>query len=410
MKTEKTQGLRIVTLAVLLACVTSPVAAQIESRAKFKDGVLKQCQGEFKGKKVTLAELKLVLERHKQWLSSFPLGKPNPFKKVTDPGRANLCGANVAHVDLSGAVLQSVDLSGSDLAGLNLSGAELGDVNLSGAGLLGVNFSGASLERVNLNGAVLVDVNLSGASLLDSSLKGTELVDVNLAGANLAYTNLSGAIFEPTELPVIDTIAETQNLSQLWFRDSPQALVKLRKAFKEAGYREQERAITYAIKHSELRKKVRSKEGRLDAGFQYVFFELTTAWGAKPGRALLILVCLIPLFAFPYVLALRRPGKDGIWRVWSTERMRQDLGRKKPIRLKVGLWSAIGLGLYFSVLSAFHIGWRDLNVGNWIARMQAREYTLRASGWVRSVSGLQSLLSVYLLAIWAITYFGRPFE
>ncbi len=56
--------------------------------------------------------------------------------------------------------------------------------------------------------------------------------------------------------------------------------------------------------------------------------------------------------------------------------------------------------LYFSVLSAFHLGWRELNVGTWIARMQPREYTLRATGWVRTVSGIQSLLSVYLLALW----------
>jgi hypothetical protein len=67
-------------------------------------------------------------------------------------------------------------------------------------------------------------------------------------------------------------------------------------------------------------------------------------------------------------------------------------------------------GLYFSMLSAFHIGWRDLNVGTWIARVQPREYTLRATGWVRTVSGIQSLLSVYLLALWILTYFGRPFE
>jgi hypothetical protein len=67
-------------------------------------------------------------------------------------------------------------------------------------------------------------------------------------------------------------------------------------------------------------------------------------------------------------------------------------------------------GLYFSLLSAFHLGWRELNVGTWIARLQFREYTLRATGWVRMVAGIQSLLSVYLLALWVLTYFGRPFE
>ena len=73
-------------------------------------------------------------------------------------------------------------------------------------------------------------------------------------------------------------------------------------------------------------------------------------------------------------------------------------------------WRSFGYAAYFSLLSAFHIGWRDLNVGTWISRMQPREYALRATGWVRFVSGLQSLMSVYLLAIWALTYFGRPFQ
>jgi hypothetical protein len=66
--------------------------------------------------------------------------------------------------------------------------------------------------------------------------------------------------------------------------------------------------------------------------------------------------------------------------------------------------------LYFSLLSTFHIGWREFNVGSWMVRMQPREYTLRATGWVRMVSGIQSPLSVYLLALWILTYFGRPFE
>jgi len=38
----------------------------------------------------------------------------------------------------------------------------------------------------------------------------------------------------------------------------------------------------------------------------------------------------------------------------------------------------VAVGMYTSILSAFHIGWRDLNVGSWIARMQPHEYTLQA--------------------------------
>ena len=68
------------------------------------------------------------------------------------------------------------------------------------------------------------------------------------------------------------------------------------------------------------------------------------------------------------------------------------------------------MGLYFSLLSAFHIGWRELSLGTWLSRVQPREYQLVATGWVRTVSGLQSIISVYLLALWILTYFGRPFE
>jgi hypothetical protein len=35
---------------------------------------------------------------------------------------------------------------------------------------------------------------------------------------------------------------------------------------------------------------------------------------------------------------------------------------------------------------------------------------MRATGWVRVAAGVQSLLSVYLIALWVLTYFGRPFE
>jgi len=79
-------------------------------------------------------------------------------------------------------------------------------------------------------------------------------------------------------------------------------------------------------------------------------------------------------------------------------------------RLRAGIFGAMGYAAQFSLLSAFHIGFREFNVGTWIARLQPRRYTLEPTGWVRVVFGLQSLLSVYLLALWALTYFGRPFQ
>jgi hypothetical protein len=103
------------------------------------------------------------------------------------------------------------------------------------------------------------------------------------------------------------------------------------------------------------------------------------------------------------------------------DRLASRSGKKKAVLLRppmaktwwerlAGEFHMLRTGLYFSLLSAFNIGWREVNVGAWMARLQPREYTLRATGWVRTVAGLQSLLSVYLLALWVLTYFGRPFE
>jgi hypothetical protein len=65
---------------------------------------------------------------------------------------------------------------------------------------------------------------------------------------------------------------------------------------------------------------------------------------------------------------------------------------------------------FFSLMSAFNIGFRDINFGRWLRLLPRAEYDLKAKGWARTVAGFQSLVSVYLIALWVLTYFGRPFE
>lgn len=80
-------------------------------------------------------------------------------------------------------------------------------------------------------------------------------------------------------------------------------------------------------------------------------------------------------------------------------------------RLEAGnYWNAFWWAAYFALIYAVNIGFQQFTPGDWIRRMQAREYTLEAVGWVRVVAGVQSVLSVYLLAIWVLTQFGRPFD
>lgn len=291
------------------------------------------------------------------------------------------------------------------------------EVNLSGANLSGVVF-----QELDLSGADLSRTNLSGAFLSESNLSGAIMMGTDLAGADLAFAELWGVQFEPLhdKLPSLDDMALAEGLSELRYVQQPRALVSLRAQFRDGGYREQERQITYAIKHSETANKLGRDDEQpffdyalevVDASFNYVLFGLTTKWGLQPWRALVAVLVFILLFAPAYWWALRNPGADGIWRVWDEFRRRQDLGKgddERPVQLH-GM-KAWRLALYFSLGSAFNIGWRELNVGNWISRVQRYEFTYKATGPVRTVSGIQSLLSVFLVAMWALTYFGRPFE
>jgi hypothetical protein len=177
--------------------------------------------------------------------------------------------------------------------------------------------------------------------------------------------------------------------------------------FQSCKYARTGTATTYS-----LMKSSRINTGGIEGALQYSFFELTSDWRMTPARPLWILLGLIPGFALLYTIPVLRPSPGGaaLWRVWDKDRARKDQGQDDPEPLVPQSYRAPLYGLFFSVLSAFQIGWKELSIGSWIARLNPYEYTLKATGWVRTVSGVQSLISVYLLALAVLTYFGRPFE
>jgi len=413
------------------------------------------CDGKYKdGGKPDQAELEEILNDHIVWLIS--------GAKVSDTGRANLCGANLRDEDLKtaqlrkanlrgshlgGADLRNADLRGANLKDTNLIDADLNNADLRGAYLNRKSLEGVDLERfslmgVSLSGEILVGINLSGADLGGADLRDANLVSADLRGANLNAANLAGtdlrsaqlmeanllstnlsnakligvnlenALFSPIEIPDRGYLAGIQNLDTVRFPPEKQSgLALLRNSLKELGLRKLEREATFAIEKG----KTGHTASQIEKFARYLFFEVTAGYGLYPGRCLIILFSLIPLFLLIYFFSIYKTkespkqDKNGIYRNWADDRVRKDLGSDEPELIAGGFMKSLVYAFYFSLLSAFHIGWRDINVGNWIARIQPREYTLRATGWARTVSGIQSLISIYLLAFWVLTQFGRPF-
>lgn len=376
-------------------------------------------------------DLSAALASHKEWLSK--RGKSDP----TIPGRAIFCNADLTGADLSGTNLTYADLSGANLTGTNLTGAFLSDADLTQAILIGANLTGATLLNANLAWAEMFRTNLTDADLTSANLVSANLFQTILVDAKFSSARLSGAYYQPATAPAKGWLSGIEGLKTVRFCPlETSGLVQLRATLRAAGLRDLEREATYALgrgltSHALLRwtgSKIancgryhtRDRWAAVDGVFRLVFFEWTTDYGLAYGRPILILIGLIGVFSAIYLLALitspRRIDAGSIYRIWPEgriERRGAKLIQSQEViieRLKGHGFSALGYALYFSVISAFHLGWRDLNVGTWIARLQPREYALRAKGWVRVVSGIQSLVSVYLIAMWVLTYFGRPFE
>lgn len=367
----------------------------------------KPCNSRYKnGSRPTKEELSKILQEHLKWIQ-------NP----RDGHRANLCNADLKGIDLSNANLHGANLDRANLTEASLSHADLTNTFLSNA-----NLTKASLAVTNFSSSQLFFANLTGASLIRTNFNKAILVQSNLKDAKIFWPDFYLTIFElaPGSLPPTYLMISAKNLSTMRYISSPLALQELREAFRKAGMRQQEREVTYAIKRNE-----RLQMGLVEATFSWILFDLTSQYGLAPGNPLRILACLILVFSIPYQIALLPIWKSGIWAIWPADRINPKQDHEVPVRVTerfffpnaYGKWwepfqwtrTLLG-GLYFSLVSAFNIGWRDLNVGNWITRIQPREYVLRGTGWVRFVSGMQSLISVYLLALWFLVYFGHPFD
>jgi uncharacterized protein YjbI with pentapeptide repeats len=351
--------------------------------------------------------------------------------KVKLAGQDLTC-TNLGKSNLSNALMFGSNLTNAKLTGANLTNANMWASNLTNADLSDADLTGADLSDANLSNANLTKANLTNANLGLSNLTDAQMIETNLSGTVLKSATINGVIFEPASIPTnAFGFSGTTGLSKLKYKNSRHGLVALRELFQKSGMREQEREVTYAVKRGDrLWFWEQDNIGyKIDSIFNLILFELPSAYGMYPGRPLRILGVSIALFSVPYMFALSF-GR-GLNLVWPKELARDDdphaqagtslparpqvffphLGRRHPhLRDVIDKLAIIVVGFYFSVISTFHIGWREYSLGPWLARIQPREYTIVPVGWVRTVAGIQSIMSVYLIALWALTYFGRPFE
>jgi hypothetical protein len=391
---------RVIGSGILLLLLAAHLTAQAQTQYEWRDA---------SGNVHSLPDLEEILRKHRQWIES--------EKKAGTPA------------NLGAAILTDANLTDANLRGAILTGADLSGANLTGAWLTGANLTGAFLPYANLTDAFLYKANLT---------------DANLAGARVG-----GTVFEPKSLPELSGISQAQNLELLTYYRNPAALVQLRKQFEDGGLREQERKITYALKRREpelswargTSRKLPGEKGTRAilwssdsilanlASFTLnnVFFDWTCQYGMSPGRPLMLGVVLWFLCSLLYLVCIHTPSEAGLYRVYGQSTRGDPSARPRvekisPLNTKHSpnlRWLfqffrreclLLRTSMFFSLMSAFNIGFRDINFGRWLRLLTRQEFDIKAVGWARVIAGWQSLISVYLIALWVLTYFGRPFD
>lgn len=311
--------------------------------------------------------------------------------------------------------LASRDLRGACFRKSDVRGVNLNNSNLRGANLYKADLSRAYLVGADLTGAILDCANLRGTDLTGATLTRTNFHRALFGGAFLNHAQLGSARFEPVELPPVRNLWEAQGLDQLRWAQNPSGLFALREELRRSGQDQQATRLTFAIEHQSTEQRLGNWSehplAALIGVLRLVLIEWTTGYGLYPFQAMGILISMIALFAIAYAIPLSSWSGGAIYRIFP-EKSVQDAGlldTRDVQRLHPDGLALVGYALWFSLLTAFHFGWRELNVGTWLSRLQTRDYILQPTGWVRFIAGVQSILSIYLVAIWALTYFGRPF-
>jgi len=259
-----------------------------------------------------------------------------------------------------------------------------------------------------------------------ADLSYADLTLTTLEGSVLYYTDLKKVKYFPKfdTLPDITTLMFAENFEIMKYYDEnigAPALRELRAAYQKAGIRPMERLITKMIKiEDENANWEKGGWERLESMIDIVLYRWTSDYGLESQRPLLILIGLIFIFGFMYWISMRFNRFGEVKVVWPSINPTKEMNYYKTVKLHKAItckniwqkeWRLMRVAFHLSLLSAFHVGWHRWDIGMWIRQLQIQEYELVVTkGWLRRLCGLQSLISVYLVALWAVTQFGNPFE
>lgn len=290
-------------------------------------------------------------------------------------------------------------------------GTNFANCSIANADFEVANFMNATFNKVVFENVFLTDSKFFGIDQTSTSFK-----DCDLSGVNFRNANLLGLVYEPKVNPHPSLIVNAFNIDRIKYNDNPAALVQLKKQMRDAGFINSEKKIIAALRRHNA------------AWYETMLFDYSCSFGSEPFKPLKYMFGLfifMGLFNSYVLFAQKTAGfyivsedvvlnKDNIQDFEKNKiGLETELFSDPRLFLSNSAWSAIRvylIGFSISLLSALRIGFREVNLSNWVKLILPWEIDIKAYGYPRTISGIQSLFSVYMLALTILSYFGRPFD
>jgi uncharacterized protein YjbI with pentapeptide repeats len=351
--------------------------------------------------------------------------------------RSTVSGLDIEHCDLP-RNFQNTHITQSKFVGDDLTKADF-----TGAHLTKVVFDSTVMDNADFTDAVVQQTNfirttsLKSAVLGAKSLRGTLFAEqADLTDADFSGANLYGLRLESWKLPDPASLARARNLES--WASSPTtdqwstiALYRLEQIFLDNGMEYKAKVLNAALQNEEQNRLAHqcmsgdwrnSERGYMTdqigactlGALRLVTLKLPSDYGLHTWRPLFLLFALMVIFAVIYyvILLVRRPSGIVVHQGSDED---EDAGgpgteaakREDEDASSFGVLRKLRVAVVLSLRNAFNLSFGEVDVGRWIRLLSLQSYELRTTGAVRLLGGIQSLLSLYLFALWLLNFFGK---
>lgn len=310
------------------------------------------------------------------------------------------------------------------------------DQSLEEAIFRGSDLTGSTFDRTNLTNASFDGFQTREAAVKQTILRDAKFEGADLTGAVFSGADMTGVTFEPEKIPDPDGMADARYLDLMKYNENPSPLIKLRQAFRDGGFVEQDRRVNYAIhrrmatlKYMQCTAHSDPSDHKLGACVSYIGYSIadwTCQYGMNLWRPIQLGSVAWLAFAGVYFIFMHDPGPSGLYFTWAkgfvldqdedknaqqlrSRSLSAALQQKQIYQWLCHEWKLLKGSIFFSLINGFNLGFKEADIGRWLHMLPGREFQFYTLGWSRTFAGIQALFTLYLVAIWVLCMFGHPF-